>query len=622
MASDGISSVPAPEVAADDDVIGRWFLLSLAGIVLGAGLAVGAWFWFHRPAPPAPNRITQISDVKVGSSLNIPVPRVIFTDVTAEAGITFVHRNGDLNEALMPSTMGGGNGWFDYDLDGDLDLVLTNSSRWPWNPKQPGDLPAVTLYRNTGNWRFVDVTAEAGFSDSYFAMGVAIGDYDNDGDPDLFVAALGPNHLYRNDGGQFVDVGQTSGVAGPPDGFSTSAGWFDYDLDGDLDLFVCEYAKWSRQINMDFLFRGQAGVRGYINPGMLNGDFSHLYRNEGNGLFSDVSQPAGIQTLDKSGEPAGKALGVVFTDLNLDHKLDFVVANDGVANFAFINRGSGSFLEVASDIGVALGPDGVARAGMGIDIADFRNNGTQAVAIGNFANEMTALFVSHPFKWQPMPLNAIRFTDEAIVAGIGGPTRPLLTFGVHFFDYDLDGRQDLLQANGHVDDSIDKVEMQQQEQPAQLFWNAGRDAPVDYVEVTPADSGTGLFRPMVGRGASTADVDGDGDLDLLLTATGGPPRLLRNDNNLGHHWVRFKLIGKQASRDPFGALIELRAGGQTQQQRLSPTRSYLSQSEPAVTFGLGKSTTIDSLRVIWPGGKVQVVPGVQVDRVHVIEEAE
>jgi hypothetical protein len=450
-------------------------------------------------------------------------------------------------------------------------------------------------------------------------MGVAIGDFDGDGWSDLFLSAVGPNMLLRNDRGKFVDVTETAGVAGAADAWSTGCTWWDYNRDGRLDLFVCNYVKWSREIDSAQGFTLTGNERAYGPPLSFEGTLCCLYRNEGGGRFSDVSEAAGIQVYNRQQPekkiPAGKALGVVPFDLDDDGWQDLVVANDTVQNFVFHNRQDGTFEEIGSQAGIAFGSDGSARGAMGIDIARPRNSAAVAVVIGNFANEPTSFFVS-----QGDPRKLL-FSDESVSNGLGPQTRLELKFGVFFFDYDLDGRLDVLAANGHLEEEINKVvPSQHYKQPPQLFWNAGADQPTEFVRVSKEQAGEQFSSPMVGRGAAYADIDGDGDLDIVLTQCGGQPRLIRNDQKLGHHWLRVKLKGSGTNPEAQGAIVRLHAGGVAQERVVSPTHGYLSQSELIVTFGLGSSAEIEKLEIRWPDGTRQEVPAPEADKLHTFSQ--
>ncbi len=617
---------PTPEieedlVPTDDRVIGRafrWSLLAFA--VIAGGAALGVWVVNRpettpppTPAPPA-HAIVPVDEVRP--------PDVLFADVTSGAGIDFVHTNGATGDKLLPETMGGGCAFLDYDGDGDQDLLLVNSCRWPADAGA-GPQPTMALYRNDGTGQFDDVTAAAGLDVSFYGMGAAVGDYDNDGDVDLFLTAVGTNHLFRNDGGVFSDVTGQAGVGGRPDEWSTSAGFFDHDNDGDLDLFVCNYVRWSRDIDFAVDYRLTGIGRAYGPPTNFEGTFCSLYRNDGDlesARFTDVSADSGIQiTNDATGVPVAKALAVAFVDATGDGAMDVLVANDTVRNFCFKNSGDGRFAEVGVSIGVAYSSMGAATGAMGIDAANYRNDTALGVAIGNFANEMTSLYVSE------VPRRG--FTDEAIGEGVGAPSRKALSFGLFFFDYDLDGRLDLLQSNGHLEEEINTIQPSQHyRQPAQLLWNAGPGARSSFVEV-PQEATGDLARPIVGRGAAYADIDGDGDLDVVLTQTGGPPLLLRNDQDLGHHWLRVKLTGNgtTSNRDAIGARVELIRSGDgaarsRQRRRIMPTRSYLSQVELPVTFGLADTGDGMELAITWPDGTAQTVAVDQVDTTLAIEQ--
>jgi hypothetical protein len=574
----------------------------IAVALLGVSCAIAVFAWLRRtPAlPPAPLPVRS-------STASSPTPGVSFIDITRAAGITFEHQNGAEGQKLLPETMGGGVAFFDYNNDGRPDLLFVDSRPWPWSTEPHAAVRSrLALYRNDGGGHFTDVTAAAGLAVDLYGMGAAAADYDNDGWVDLFVTAVGANHLFRNVAGHFIDVTAAAGVAGQPDQWSTCATWFDYDRDGDLDLFVCNYVRWSKAIDLQQDFRLVGIGRAYGPPRTFEGTFPYLYRNDGGGHFTDVSASAGVQVANSAtGVPMAKSLAVAPVDVDADGWPDLVVANDTVQNFLFHNEHNGRFTEIGARAGIAFDAYGNSRSAMGLDAADFRNDGSLGIAIGNFANEMTALYVS-----QQQPL---QFADEAIVSGIGPKSRTALTFGVLFFDYDLDGRLDLLTANGHIEQEIQKIQASQHyEQVPHLFWNTGIGGRTTFVPVA-ASAGGDLFRPMVARGVAAADIDGDGDLDIVLTGVAGPPRLLRNDQKTGHHWVRMALVGTASNRDAIGAVIELKVGGETLRRTVMPTRGYLSQSELPVTFGLGDRTSVEEVRIRWPDGALQTVRGVPID---------
>jgi hypothetical protein len=511
--------------------------------------------------------------------------------------------------------MGGGAAFFDYDNDGHQDLLFVNSTYWPGHAPPGVQPPTAALYHNDGRGHFTDVTAGSGLDVSLYGMGVAIGDYDNDGLPDVFISCVGANHLFHNEGhGKFRDATAAAGVSGSGKDWSTSCAWLDYDNDGKLDLFVCNYVRWSRDIDLEVGYKLVGVGRAYGQPMNFEGAFCSLYHNDGDGHFTDVSAQAGVQVKNPvTGVPAGKSLGVAPVDLDGDGWMDLAVANDTVQNFVFHNERNGAFKEIGAVSGIAFDSYGRARGAMGVDAARFRNDDVLGIAIGNFATEMTALYVS-----QRTPLV---FADEAITEGIGPAGRLLLKFGLFFFDYDLDGRLDVLTANGHLEEEIGKIQHgQQYRQPAQLFWNAGRRSGGCFVPVPPAKCGDDLFKPMVGRGSAFADIDGDGDLDAVLTQVGGPPLLLRNDQELRHHWIRLKLVGHKSNRDAIGAWIKVRVGDQTLRRQVMPTRGYLSQSELPVTIGLGDASRPDEVEIKWPDGTAQKVDAINIDQSTVVME--
>ncbi len=627
----------------DDAAIGVALKYSVLALLLLLGGASGVYIAkILRRQPPVVLAPKPVDLPTVRAEADRELPKLAWKDVTDEAGITFVHVNGAAGEKLLPETMGGGCGFLDYDNDGDQDILLVNSKPWSHDvaAKQQADpSPTTRLYQNDGQGNFTDVTVLVGIDGSVYGQGCAIGDFDNDGDEDFFISAVdsagqagktltsklaqadtpaknpastgGDNRLYRNDGGKFVDITMRAGVAGDAGEWSSSCGWFDYDNDGDLDLWVCNYIQWSREFDLAQNFRLTGAQRAYGRPQAFGGSYSRLYRNDGNDKFSDVSQAAGIEIdAPTTGTPQGKSLGLTFYDFDRDGNLDVLVANDTVQNNLFRNVGDGTFKEVAAISGVAFDSEGNARGAMGIDVACVRDDPRCAcVAIGNFANEMTAFYVSAP--------NSLVFSDQAVANGLGPSTRLFLTFGVFFFDADLDGWDDVFHANGHLEDDIAKVQASQSyAQSPQLFWNAGPDSPTEFVALPASVTGKGFAEPMVGRGAAFADIDGDGDLDILITATGTKPRLLKNEQQLGNHWLRLHLIGngKTSNRDAIGARVEVVfESGRTISKIVNRTRSYLSQTELPITVGLGNDS-IKSLGVTWPDGKVQTIEVAGIDR--------
>ena len=591
---------------ADDAIIGKAFKASLVVIAVLAVVGVALWWWLTRPAPQAAvQEIETLPPEAVETASE--APRVEFSEVAAARGLDFTHYNGAFGEKLLPETMGGGGAFFDYDGDGDPDLLVVDGAPWPHHASR--DRPTQRLFVNDGHGRFSDHTAAAGLAVTFYGMGAAVADYDNDGDPDVFFTAVGKNRLFENRGGRFTEVTDRAGVGGDPSQWSSAAAFFDYDDDGDLDLYVANYVRWSRDIDFEVDYRLTGVGRAYGPPTNFQGAHSYLYRNDGDGRFTDVSAAAGIQvTNPATGEPAGKALGLAPVDVDRDGHMDLLVANDTVGNFLFHNNGDGTFEEVGAPYGLAYDRMGQATGAMGVDVAEYRDDGDLGFVIGNFANEMTSLYVAQG--------DPTLFADESIGEGIGAASRAALSFGVFLFDYDLDGRLDVLQTNGHLEEEINTVDPSQHyRQPAQLFWNAGGGARSTFVEVAPETTGD-LGRPIVGRGSAYADVDGDGDLDVALFQVADRLLLFENDQHLGHHWVSVETVGDPArgvSRDAIGARVELTAGGHTQVRQVMPTKSYLSQSQHPLTFGLGDATEVDSLKVIWPNGDEQVVEEVPVD---------
>ncbi|TVQ84390.1 MAG: CRTAC1 family protein [Chromatiaceae bacterium] len=591
--------------------IRRALLASLLGLVALALLVTGAR-WLLRPA----EQIPVLEEAAIAPLLPAPTaadqpPPVGFTDITVAAGIDFVHTNGAYGERLMPETIGSGAAFFDYDRDGDMDLFLVNAQEWAGHETLPTP-PVQALYRNDGSGRFEDVTAAAGLDLTAYGMGVAIGDYDGDGWDDLFLTTLHGNRLFRNRAGRFEEVTAAAGVGGG-DTWSASAVFFDYDNDGDLDLFVVNYVQWSRAIDLEIDFRLTGLGRAYGAPLNFVGTHNTLWRNEGDGRFTDVTATAGIQVFDPvSGHPVGKGLGVIALDYDHDGWQDLLIANDTVRNFLFRNQGNGTFTETAILDGIAYDRNGKATSAMGIDAAWFRDDDELGIAVGNFANEMASLFVTSGGR-PP-------FADEAVLEGMGPASRIPLTFGLLFFDYDLDGREDLLLANGHLEHEIHRVQQSQQyAQPPLLFWNCGSACRGRFM---PVAEGGDLTRPLVGRGVAYADIDSDGDLDLLITQTGRRPALLRNDQQTGHHWLRVELIGRAPNTGAIGARLTLTGPGIRRIREVRPTRGYLSQVERPVTFGLGSLADPAALQlhIRWPDGSEQIVQPEALDRLLQISQ--
>jgi len=570
-------------------------LILLSFLVLNSGC--------KQPSTVTPP-VQQPAEVAVASPSPSPTPprpsgAIEFTDVTAEAGIRFKHNSGAFGKKYLPETIGSGAAFLDYDNDGWQDILLVNSMDWPENKKRRS-FPA--LYHNNKDGTFTDVTAQAGLGVEMYGIGVAIGDYDNDGNVDIYITCVGPNHLFRNlGGGKFVDMTKTAGVGDP--GFSTSAAWFDYDNDGKLDLFVGNYVDWTPQTDQFCSLDGKN--KSYCTPQSYKGQSATLYHNRGNGSFENVTARAGLN------DPAGKTLGVALLDYDDDGWMDLFVANDTEPNKLYHNNHNGTFTDNAVIAGVAFSESGTARAGMGVDAADYDGSGRQSVVIGNFTNESIALYHND---------GTGLFTDDAPASGIGKMSAQSLTFACFFFDYDLDGLLDIFAANGHVSDDISVVQPTvKYAQPPHLFHNKGKKK---FEEVT-AKLGRALNRAIVGRGAAYGDFDNDGDLDLLITTNNGPARLLRNDNANQNDLLRVRTVGTRSNRDGIGAKVVVKTSkGRTVSEMVRTGSSYCSQSELPLTFGLGKpedGTTL-TVEIAWPSGQKDRIADVKPNQTITVQE--
>ena len=538
----------------------RSFLAGLAGLAAGPCLNHS----FGLLAPPAPG------------------PGFTLMDVTSSAGIQFHHNSGAYGGKLLPETLGSGCAFLDYDADGWQDILLINGMDWAGHKRERSTLK---LYRNNRNGTFSDVTHASGLDIEMYGMGVAVGDYNNDGFPDILITCVGQNRLFRNTGkGTFLDVTSKSGLGGRQ-ALSTSALWFDFDRDGLLDLFVCNYVRWSPEQDVFCSLDGKH--KSYCTPEAYRGETCWLFRNRGDGTFEDITAKSGV--FDSS----SKSLGVAMFDYDHDGWPDLLVANDTQPNKLYRNQHNGTFKDVGMEAGIALSPDGKARAGMGVDTGDFTNSGNQGLAITNFDNEMAGLYRAG---------SSGSFEDVAAQTGVGLPTKNSLGFGCTFFDVNLDGYLDLAIANGHIDETVRNIRGNVgYAQPPQLFLNNGKGSFYDVA----AEMGTGFAQAKVGRGLAYADFDRDGDLDLLITTNNGPAYLYRNDQTSGNRSIRFRLVGTKSNHDAIGATVRIEYAGDRQSRMVKSGSSYLSQSELPVTFGLGARDQIDRVVLEWPNGAVE-----------------
>ncbi len=515
-----------------------------------------------------------------------------FTDVTAQAGIVFKHNAAKAGKKWLPETMGAGCAFIDLDGDQYPDIVLVN--------------PRPVIYRNNRNGTFTDVTATAGLPAlGTFPMGVAAGDYDNDGRVDLYFSALDGDHLLHNEGGfKFRDVTKAAGIANAS--FGTSAAFFDYDRDGKLDIFVANYVQWTPQGDLRCSLDGVS--KSYCTPESYKGVSSKLFRNLGDGKFEDATRAAHLY------DPSSKSLGVAVLDYNSDGWPDLFVANDTQPNKLYRNLKNGTFAEEGMSAGVAFGEDGVARGAMGVDAADYDRSGRPHLLVGNFSNQMLGLYRNE---------GKSLFVDEAPRSTVGRSSLLCLAFGVFFFDYDLDGWLDIFSANGHIEEEIARVQPKVKfAQAPLLFHNLGRSSESVRFEDVSAKLGTDLTRPLVARGAAYADFDRDGDLDILITSNNGPAVLYRNDARPPqNHWIGVKLEGTKSNRSGIGAVVRVESPSGKQWRMVHSGSSYCSMSDLALNFGLGQDASITAIEIEWPSGVRQRLAGVKPDQYLVIQES-
>ena len=521
------------------------------------------------------------AQTQASSSISSPVT---FRDITQKSGIRFIHNNAAFGKKYLPETMGPGVAFIDYDNDGWQDIFIVNGMDWPGHTQKH---TTPKLYHNNHDGTFTDVTHKAGLDVELFGMGVAVGDYDNDGFDDLFVTTMGQSYLFHNNGnGSFTDVTQKAGLAGPKE-FSTSVAWVDYDKDGKLDLVVANYVQWSLEGDLYCTLDGKS--KSYCTPESYKGTAVRLWHNRGDGTFEDVTKKAGL------GEPTSKTLGIAILDYDGDGWPDILFSNDTQPNKLYRNNGNGTFVEKAVVAGIAFSEDGVARAGMGVDAADYDHTGVASILITNFANQMLSLYHNE---------GKGLFVDEAPRSEVGRASLLTLGFGCFFFDYDLDGWPDILIANGHIDGDIQRVQPNvKYAMPPHLFRNVGKG---NFEEVTKK-MGAAFSSARVGRGAAYGDINNDGRLDLLLTTNGGPAYLFENDATVSatNKSLRIKLIGAKSNRDGIGAVVKVTAGGEVQSQMMRSGSSYLSASELVLTFGLSQREQAEAVEIRWPSGQVE-----------------
>jgi hypothetical protein len=529
------------------------------------------------------------------TSASLPANKVTFTDVTAQAGIKFVHNAGKSGKKYLPETLGSGAAFFDADGDGWIDVLLVNSKDWV----PGGRRTTAALYRNNHNGTFTDITKGSGLDEEMYGIGVAVADFDNDGRDDVYITALEGDHLFHNEGnGKFKDVTAASGIKNAS--FGTSAAWLDYDRDGKLDLFVANYVQWTQKGDLWCSLDGN--VKSYCTPESYKGTSSKLFHNLGGGRFEDVTNKAGL------GDPNSKSLGVTIIDFDNDGWPDIFVSNDTQPNKLYHNNKNGTFSEQATSAGVAYGEDGVARGAMGVDWSDYDRTGRPDLLVGNFSNQMLGLYHNEG--------NGL-FVDEAPRSSVGRESLLSLTFGVFFFDYDLDGYPDILTANGHIEEEIGRVQPKiKYQEPPLLFRNLGSKKFENVSNAVGAD----FTKPLVGRGAIYGDFDHDGDLDVLLTSNNGPAHLYRNDGGNKNKWISIRTIGTKSNRDGIGASVAIASASGKQWNVVRSGSSYASESDRALVFGLGQDPVVTSIEVAWPSGTKQKFANVAANQFITIDE--
>jgi enediyne biosynthesis protein E4 len=531
------------------------------------------------------------------SALAVPVGEqsVHFTEVSAPAGLKFTHHNGGFGKKYLPETMGSGTAFMDLDGDGWPEIILLNCKDWTPHGKHYYS----ALYHNNRNGTFTDITAGSGLDVEMYALGISVADYDNDGRPDVYITALGGDHLFHNEGSnRFRDVTSASGIRNAT--FGTSAAWLDYDRDGKADLFVANYIEWTPATDLWCSMDGS--TKSYCTPESSKGAPSRLFHNLGNGRFEEVGEKAGIA------DPTSKSLGVSVLDVDNDGWPDIFVANDTQPNKLYRNNHNGTFTEGGVAAGVAYGEDGVARGAMGVDVSDYDRSGHQHLLVGNFSNQMLGLYHNE---------GSGLFVDEAPSSSVGRSSLLSLTFGVFFFDFDLDGYPDIFAANGHTEVDIERIQpkVKYKESPL-MFRNLGKGR----FENVSASLGPDFSRPIVARGAAHADFDHDGDQDILVSTNNGPACLYRNDGGNRNHWLSVRLVGSKSNRSGLGAVVRLQSASGKQSDMMRSGGSYCSQSDLALTFGLGKDDRVTSLEIDWPSGAHQKLSDLAANQFLTISE--